>query len=122
MPVKRLSYPNRVSWWKRRSRGRGRTYNPEVCNVERARVVSVCVGWDQDWDRASGNHAESESRGGNEDGGELHFDFDCGGWLSLEKLVIVCCEESGCGGNECELEAERTVVLCSSCVELMSCV
>jgi hypothetical protein len=34
----------------------------------------------------------------------------------------LCCEESGCSGKECELEAERTVVGCSSCIELMSCV
>lgn len=51
--------------------------------------------------------------------------------LNLVVVVVVvgrvenrrlCCEESGCGGKECELEAERTVVVCSSCIELMSCV
>lgn len=80
MPVKRLSYPHRVSCWKCRSWGRRRgTYHPEVCNVERARVVGVSVGWDEERDWASSDHAKGESRGGNEDCGELHFEFGGGG-------------------------------------------
>ena len=83
-------------------------------------MVGVSVGWDEERDWASGDHAEGESRSGNKDGGELHFEFGGGGggWRNRR----LCCEESDCDGKECELEAERTVVICSSSVELMSCV
>ena len=94
-----------------RERERG-TYDPEICHVERASVVDVCVGWNEDGDGAGSDHAGGESGGSDKDGGELHFDCGdgyCCVWLEAKSggvgEVIWCsCRK------ECELEAERSVV------------
>lgn len=67
-----------------RARREGRTYNPEIGDIERARVLRVCVCRDDDGNRARGDETSGHGGDSNEDGGELHFELVDGLLVVLE--------------------------------------